>query len=109
VLQAQGIVCHDLLDTHLSLGQRSRLIGAEQRNVSEVLQRGEPFDDHLLFSQLRGPVGKGHRRNHRQRFRHDGDGQRNDEQQEFRQMREITCQQQLGKKRDREGYKYYPN
>lgn len=108
-LQAHRIICHDLLDAHLPLGERARLIGAQQGDVAEVLHRGEPFDDHLLFGQLRGPAGKRHGGNHRQRLRHDGDGQGDDEQQQLRQMGEITGQQQLGHKRECEGHEHHPN
>ena len=69
-----------LLQPDLRLGQRAGLVGAQHVHRAEVLDGGQPFDDHVLLRHAQRAARQRDRHHHRQQFRRQADGERDGEQ-----------------------------
>ena len=104
-LEQVVVARHDAGDGRLALGQRTRLVGTEKRDVAEVFERGEPLDDDLLLRQLERTACHSERRDHRQGLGDDGHGQGDHEHQQGRSAPGAVAQRDL----DQDGHRQRAN
>src|SRR6185503_19017041 len=78
------------VDADLAHGQRSRLVAAENVHASEVLDRRELLDDHLLSRHPDRAPREGYRHHHGQELRGQPDRQRDREE---KRLQDVPMQE----------------